>query len=167
MPANDWGVATASPALPATPGEAADVLGERMMAGLFDLVVLGAAFVGYGALIGAFHRKLVLSSSGGIHTTWTVSVTGWRLVAFLALCLVYYFALEARFGRTVGKRLVGLRVLARDGAPASTRAILIRTVARVVDALPLLYVVGLISMLCGRPRRRLGDRLAGTIVVHG
>jgi len=167
MPASDWGIATVAPSAPSV-REARDVLGERMMAGLFDLVLLGALYFGYAALLGGIHKKVVLPPSGGeVHSTWVVSVTGYHLVLYLAACLVYYFALEALYGRTVGKRIVGLRVVAGDGTPASTRAILIRTVARIVDALPILYIVGLISMLCGRPRRRLGDRLAGTIVIHG
>lgn len=54
-----------------------------------------------------------------------------------------------------------------DGAPASPKAVAIRSVVRVIDSLPVCYVSGLISMLRTGParRQRIGDIAAGTIVV--
>lgn len=64
-------------------------------------------------------------------------------------------------GRTPGKKLVGLRVVTRGGGTASTGALLTRNLLRIVD-----MIVGVPLMAIDPLSRRLGDRLAGTIVVH-
>jgi uncharacterized RDD family membrane protein YckC len=62
--------------------------------------------------------------------------------------------------------VLGLRVVGADGGPASAGAILVRNVVRFVDWLPLLYIVGAISLFATGPRRqRLGDLAAKTRVV--
>jgi hypothetical protein len=82
---------------------------------------------------------------------------------YFALVLLYYFALEAALGQTVGKLLLGLRVVRADGGRPSVVAVAVRTLLRVVDWLPLLYLIGFITMMAtGRRRRRLGDLAART-----
>jgi uncharacterized RDD family membrane protein YckC len=68
-------------------------------------------------------------------------------------------------GRTVGKRVVGLRALSERGVRMSFVQSTIRNLVRIVDLLPGLYLVGGASALLDRHRRRLGDLAAGTIVV--
>lgn len=64
-------------------------------------------------------------------------------------------------GRTLGKKIIGLRVVTRGGGTASTGALLTRNLIRVVDV-----IVGVPLMAIDPLARRLGDRLAGTVVVH-
>lgn len=65
-------------------------------------------------------------------------------------------------GQTAGKRAVGLRVVSDDGTPATAKQVSARTVMRVLD----MGLIGVIVMcLTGRRRTRLGDLLAGTVVV--
>ncbi len=78
----------------------------------------------------------------------------------------YPIVLEAWTGQTLGKRLLGLRVVASDGAPASWLAVIVRNLLRTVDMLPFGYAVGVIASLCDAHGRRLGDMVAGTLVVH-
>ncbi|HEX4345119.1 MAG TPA: RDD family protein [Solirubrobacteraceae bacterium] len=89
------------------------------------------------------------------------------LIALLAAPFVYFVVCETLWGRTIGKRALGIRVVARDGSRARVGAIVVRNLLRYVDAVPLLYTSGLISMMrTGRGRRqRIGDVVAGTIVV--
>jgi len=102
------------------------------------------------------------STAGGFY----VSLHGWWFIAFLALALLYYFALEAATGQTVGKRMLGLRV-SGAGERASVGAVAGRTLLRVVDWLPVLYLVGFVTMLVtGARRQRVGDLAAGTSVVR-
>jgi hypothetical protein len=85
----------------------------------------------------------------------------------LAVQFLYFFALEAASGQTIGKRVFHVRVVSLDGRPITMRQAAIRNVLRFVDALPLLYASGMISMIrTGRAKRqRIGDVVAGTVLV--
>ena len=69
-------------------------------------------------------------------------------------------------GQTPGKRALGLRVVAGDGAPVGWLAAIVRNLMRTVDMLPLGHACGLVSSLADPWGRRLGDLVAGTLVVH-
>ncbi len=78
----------------------------------------------------------------------------------------YPIVLEVWLGQTLGKRVLGLRVVANDGAPLGWMPAIVRNLLRTVDILPFGYAVGLISSLCDPYGRRLGDLVAGSLVVH-
>lgn len=88
----------------------------------------------------------------------------------VGLFLVFWFypvlfeALDQ--GRTPGKRALGLRVIAANGAPVGWLAAFTRNLLRVVDMLPFGYATGLVASLADPWGRRLGDMVAGTLVVH-
>jgi len=85
---------------------------------------------------------------------------------FLGLTFLYFWGTEATSGQTLGKRVLGLKVVSADGVPPSGRAILVRNIVRFVDALPLFYIAGAISVFAtGERRQRLGDLAAKTRVV--
>ena len=69
-------------------------------------------------------------------------------------------------GQTVGKRAMGLRVIQESGVRVGFYQSLIRNLARPVDRLPLFYLVGGVAALFSGSQQRLGDMLAGTIVVR-
>jgi uncharacterized membrane protein SpoIIM required for sporulation len=69
-------------------------------------------------------------------------------------------------GSTPGKRLAALRVVARDGATASVGALLVRNVFRVIDSLPVVYGVGLVTSMLRDDHVRIGDLAAGTLLVY-
>lgn len=69
-------------------------------------------------------------------------------------------------GQTPGKRAMGLRVLMADGRPVTWGPSMMRSIGMFADLLPLAYAAGLLSMLLDRDFRRLGDLMAGTLVVH-
>lgn len=74
---------------------------------------------------------------------------------------------ETLWGRTVGHSMLGLRVVTEEGGPVRFRHAAIRAVLQTVDLfLVPVGVVGIISMLAGQRDQRLGDRLAGTIVIR-
>ena len=89
---------------------------------------------------------------------------------YLALMFLMFWAypivFEVWHGRTPGKRALGLRVVARDGAPLGWMPAIVRNLLRTVDMLPFGYALGLVACLCDRHGRRLGDLVAGTLVVH-
>ena len=85
---------------------------------------------------------------------------------WLALGIGYHTLLEWRFGKTLGKYLVGIRAANEDGSALSLRSSLIRNVARLVDFLPVFYVVGIVVLVLSEEPKRLGDRFGGTVVVR-
>lgn len=69
-------------------------------------------------------------------------------------------------GQTVGKKAMGLRVIQESGVRISFLHAALRNLARPIDRLPLLYAVGGTAALFSDSQQRLGDMLAGTIVVR-
>ena len=67
-------------------------------------------------------------------------------------------------GRTPGKRMAGLRVLTPEGLVPTAGALITRNVFRIIDSMPLFYVVGLLFVFFGRQHLRLGDLAAGTVL---
>lgn len=93
--------------------------------------------------------------------------TGLLLIAAFGLEWFYPVLFEmSRAAATPGKRAMGLRVVMDDGMPVTLAASLLRNLLRVVDFLPLLYLTGVLSMLWRADFKRLGDVVAGTLVVH-
>ena len=135
-----------------------DLLGLRIVAALIDLLLLAGVLVILSTTVGQ------ASVSGG---NFSFYLTGTWAVVFLALALGYYFVLEAWAGQTVGKRLLGLRVLGAGGARPSVWAVAGRTLLRIIDWLPALYLAGFITMLAtGTRRQRIGDLAARTAVAR-
>lgn len=92
-----------------------------------------------------------------------------------ALSLITYFLLEWfypvafevwRDGQTIGKKRMHLKVIHDDGTPVTFAASLIRNLLRVVDWLPMFYVAGILTTICNREFKRIGDFAGGTMVVY-
>jgi uncharacterized RDD family membrane protein YckC len=134
------------------------VLGRRVGAAVIDIALLTGLFVIMSLTVGQ-------SSVSGEGFEFSLSLA-WSLV-YLALVLLYYFAAEAATGQTVGKRLLGVRVLRTDGSRPSAAAIAGRTLLRIIDWLAALYLTGFITILAtGARRQRLGDLAARTGVAR-
>jgi uncharacterized RDD family membrane protein YckC len=85
----------------------------------------------------------------------------------LAIYALYHFAVElAMRGTTPGKRMAGVRIVARDGGAPSAGALLVRNVFRLIDSLPVFYGVGLVAAVATREHLRIGDMAAGTLLVY-
>jgi len=70
-------------------------------------------------------------------------------------------------GQTPGKRLAGIRVIKESGRPINAFEAIGRNFLRAVDMQPgFLYGIGLVCMILNKQSRRLGDYVAGTVVVH-
>ena len=94
-----------------------------------------------------------------------VEVGGNAFWALLAVGLGYYVICEALTGMTVGKRMVGIRVVDENGEHLSLAAAVIRNALRLVDGF-FFYLVGAIFALASPRGQRLGDRAAGTVAVR-
>ena len=83
-------------------------------------------------------------------------------LASLVTWLVYFTLKEARHGQTLGKRIMGLRVIRRDGSPVSHKDSLLRALVFFTPFAPF----DLMFTLFNRKRRRVADILSGTLVVR-
>lgn len=81
------------------------------------------------------------------------------------ISLVYVFTMEAMRGATIGKMLLGLRVVKVDGSPIGWSESIIRNLLRIIDGIGA-YLVGAILIWTSPQRQRLGDRVAKTVVVR-
>ncbi|RMH15984.1 MAG: RDD family protein [Acidobacteria bacterium] len=128
-------------------------VGSRVLAALIDYVLLGLLVLTW------WLAGLMLVGSLGLGIGWTVAIL--VLGSFL-LQWGYFAALEILTrGQTLGKQAIGLRVASRRGGQADAGAIVIRNLLRTVDV-----VFGVPMLLFDPQSRRLGDLLAGTLVVH-
>jgi uncharacterized RDD family membrane protein YckC len=105
------------------------------------------------------------AASGDGTAATGVTIEGNAVWLLLALALGYYVACEAATGMTLGKRLVGIRVVDEEGQHVTFGAALIRNLLRLVDAI-FFYLVGVFFALTSPLGQRLGDRAAHTIVVR-
>ena len=94
---------------------------------------------------------------------------GPAMAIFIVFAIYWgYFAIfEALWkGQTPGKRYAGIRVIKESGRPINAFEAVGRNLMRAIDVMPGIYGVGLVCMMCNRQSRRLGDFVAGTVVVH-
>ncbi|HEY6107159.1 MAG TPA: RDD family protein [Anaeromyxobacteraceae bacterium] len=134
-------------------------LGGRALAYLVDLLVIFLFWV---------TALLVYSIAGDLLRRVQEASFGAQAVAvvlFFFTGWAYDVAWETAWsGQTPGKRLLGLRVVGRDGAPVSFVESLVRNVLRAVEV-PLLYAPGVLMVALTSRHQRLGDLVAGTLVV--
>lgn len=69
-------------------------------------------------------------------------------------------------GQTPGKRMAKIRVIKESGRPINAYEAIARNLLRAIDGLPGMYGVGIVCMMLNNQNRRLGDYVAGTVVVH-
>jgi uncharacterized RDD family membrane protein YckC len=80
---------------------------------------------------------------------------------------LYFFLFEWRWnGQTPGKRLLHLRAIKVDGSPVSWIDVLLRNLARPIDAFGPMGLIGLIMIFVSPRAQRLGDLMARTLVIH-
>ncbi|MEW6364856.1 MAG: RDD family protein [Acidobacteriota bacterium] len=89
------------------------------------------------------------------------------VIGYFVLSIGYRIFLEWKWrGRTLGKRLLRLRVIDVQGMPLQLNQVIIRNLLRAVDSLPLFYVVGGVACLLSARSQRLGDLAANSAVIR-
>jgi uncharacterized RDD family membrane protein YckC len=125
---------------------------------LVDGILMAIVFVVVGLASGGGHAS---------HGRASIFVGGSGTLVILGISFAYYILCEGLTGQTLGKRMLGIRVVSATGTRASWGQVTARTLLRIVDALPIFYIVGLITILAtgSGKRQRVGDLAAGTLVV--
>lgn len=136
-------------------------VGSRGMALLVDTLVQGV--VALIVVVATMLMSLDLSIYWAAAGKWLDAI-----VIFLMFCLYWgYFAIFEAFwnGQTPGKRQAKIRVISSSGRPITVFESIARNLMRAIDS-QLAYVVGAVSIAVDKNNRRLGDMVAGTVVVH-
>ena len=131
-------------------------VGSRFAAAIIDVLIQA------GIILALFLLALALSGGG---------LRGYGAAAFAVLSFLVFFGYDVLFetlasGRTPGKRWTGLRVVRMGGGAVNFTTSAVRNVLRLVDFLPTAYLVGMVAILATPRNQRLGDLVAGTLVVR-
>jgi uncharacterized RDD family membrane protein YckC len=136
---------------------------RRALAQMVDLAVC------YGALaLLAVCVVLVSAGPAGVVEGATAAAKlgmGILLLALFAAQWIYFAAFESALGRTPGKMALGLRVVTTTGRPIGLFVGVLRNLLRAADILPVGYVAGVVAMALTARFQRMGDLVAGTMVV--
>lgn len=137
-------------------------IGSRFIAILVDYLIWGFVFLILGLLAAIIIPALHFF--GGMSANWAIGIA--LLIVFLLQW--GYFALFEAFGngRTPGKRVAHIRVIHQSGRGINFVEALARNLVRFIDAAPSFYAVGVIAMFLSKRSQRLGDMVAGTLVVR-
>jgi uncharacterized RDD family membrane protein YckC len=137
-------------------------IGSRFLAVAIDLLIqsLVGFVVGFGGLM------LV-----GLIATTLPRAAMWAFAILFLFFFFLYFGYYAFFeifwnGQTPGKRKIGIRVIKDSGRPLTPAETIARNLMRIVDWLPGFYAIGLVSAILNKENKRLGDLVAGSLVVR-
>ena len=128
---------------------------SRSLAWLLDAVAI---------LVATMVLASVLRALGGLVSDVSMALF---LIAVFIVSFGYAMVLEWFWhGQTLGKRVLGLRVMDVRGLRLQPYQIVIRNLLRAVDSLPMAYLLGGVVCLINRHAQRLGDLAANTIVIR-
>ncbi|MDR3269738.1 MAG: RDD family protein [Tannerella sp.] len=134
-------------------------VGERILARFIDIILMSLYYFSVYAFIGVYMEYIPYA-----HRISSDSM--WILVLVLAAPALLYSLLWELFnhGRSPGKKLLGLRVVMKDGTAPSFNAYLLRWLLLAVD-ISLSQCIGVLSILLTKNNQRIGDLAAGTLVI--
>jgi uncharacterized RDD family membrane protein YckC len=139
-------------------------VGSRTLAILVDLAL--------GGLVLFIVYALTILLAHDIADDWVIKLSS-NVLRMLLVLLIFgfqwcYFNLFEWIwnGQTPGKRLLHLRVIKTDGSPVSGVDVLLRNLSRPIDTLGPMGLIGLLMIFVSRKAQRLGDLMAGTLVIH-
>jgi uncharacterized RDD family membrane protein YckC len=136
-------------------------VGNRFLAAAIDHLIQASAIFIIIVIAGAFSDWRLFNSMG----VWAAALT---VLAVFAIYWGYFVAFETLWsGQTPGKRIMRLRVVREDGRPVRFFEVFVRNLLRVaIDFQPVpSYAIGVVSIIFSARSKRVGDFVAGTVVV--
>jgi len=140
-------------------------IGNRFLACAIDHTIQALALVVIGLGFFLIANSSDIGSAFATAPKWVIAV----MIIVLFLILTGYFAFFEWLwsGQTPGKRWLKLRVLREDGRPITFWESSVRNLLRTFDMMPApFYSIGLISVFSTSRDQRVGDMVAGTVVVR-
>ena len=135
----------------------------------YDLASLGDRIIGRlldGLVIGGYVIGLILLNGFGNIDEFFVNYD-WIIIIIIILPIVFYDLLSELFlnGQSVGKKVMGIKVISLNGAQPSLSQYLLRWMFRMVDFQLSVSLVAVIMVAASEKKQRLGDLVAGTVLV--
>ena len=127
-------------------------VGRRAVAVIIDGILLMIVGWALGAVMGG-------STATGFN------LGGGAAGVFFLIAFAYFVVMEKTQGATLGKKLMGLKVVRENGEPMDWGASVIRNILRLIDGF-FFYLVGAIVVWVSKKKQRLGDMAAKTLVVR-
>jgi uncharacterized RDD family membrane protein YckC len=141
-------------------------LGSRAGAAVIDGVIQSALLILLALIFGSLLGNIDLSEPTGSDAELTLIVIAVLNVVQFVIVFFYSVIFESLWsGRTPGKRAFGTRVVQLSGARVGFKASMVRNLLRLVDFLPSFYLVGILTVLASSRNQRVGDLVAGTVVI--
>jgi uncharacterized RDD family membrane protein YckC len=142
----------------------------------FHVAGIGSRFIALAldTLVQTGVGLIVLIAGGfgiaGLAKYWPSS-SMWGAALMILFYFLLYFGYFALFevlwnGQTPGKRWTKIRVIKDSGRPLTPAESIGRNLMRIVDWMPTLYAVGIVSAILTKENKRLGDLLVGSLVVR-
>ena len=141
-------------------------IGSRFLAILVDSLIQGAAIVVLALIVLVLGLGYSLTGLGRLSSApvWVLAIL---ILVYFFLMYGYFMVFEAIWnGQTPGKRLTHIRVIKDSGQPITAVDAVGRNLLRIVDQMPFAYGVGVLCAWISPQSKRLGDYIAGTVVVH-
>ena len=134
----------------------------RFMAWAIDLGVVAVIYIVIGNILALF------IGAGILRFDWMIDFASAMMYVLMFIVNIGYgIALEWSWrGQTVGKYVMRLRVIDEQGLRLQFSQIVIRNLLRMIDSLPMFYLVGGIACVLNKRCQRLGDFAANTIVTY-
>lgn len=134
-------------------------IGSRFIAGLIDNLII---FI----VVGITSLLLFVISNNGPESLQQILLAVGILFTFVFFWGYYIFFEVRSNGRSPGKEFANIRVIRQDGTPITLTESIVRNLVRLIDFFPGGYGLGIVTMFVDGQSRRLGDMVAGTIVVR-
>jgi uncharacterized RDD family membrane protein YckC len=140
-------------------------IGSRFLAILIDSLIQGAVlFVLALIFLGLGLGFSVAGFGQNSAAVWIIAIL---IFAYFLLMYGYFILFESIWnGQTPGKLLTHIRVIKDSGHPITAIDAVGRNLLRIVDQLPVAYGIGVLCAWISPQSKRLGDYIAGTVVVH-
>lgn len=116
----------------------------------------------YGVIVAVISFTVRLVIGYEVDTDDTSNI--WWILGYLLFFFLYFWLSSAITGRTIGKWLIGLRIVQRDGSPLRGSSAFIRALTFPLSFL--VFGLGFVGIVIGREHRALHDVLATSVVVY-
>jgi uncharacterized RDD family membrane protein YckC len=135
---------------------------RRLFAWVIDLVITFTYLI---IAINILQRLSAAHKSADNDMPFLYNISAVNLLILVPILIYHLFFEVVMNGQSIGKKLIGIKVIGEDGGRPALHQYLIRWLIRPFDFIASFYLVGLLTVVLSRKNQRLGDMAAGTLVI--